>query len=100
MDEEEDVRAALKDMSFKELTALQHKIRLEKQHKYENKGVKFSGYIPDMYKAAIPVVLDYLYDNKVIKKRTIYNLASVAVSLVIDDILDKIKKGRETSSTP
>ena len=100
MGEDDDVRATLKEMSFKELTDLQYKIRLEKQRKYSDRGIKFSGYIPDMYKAAIPVVLDYLYDQKVIKKRTIYNLATVSITLVIDDVLDKIKKGRETSSTP
>lgn len=99
MAEEDEIRSALKDMSFKELTALQYKIRLEKQRKYTNKGVKFSGYIPDSYKPAIPLVLDYLYDQKVIKKRTIYNLATVSITLVIDDVLDKIKKGREKEGT-
>ncbi len=99
MDEEDEVRNALKDMSFKELTALQYKIRLEKQRKYGERGVKFSGYIPDIYKAAIPIVLDYLYDQKVIKKRTIYNLATVSITLVIDDVLSKIKQSRENDGT-
>ena len=99
MSEDEDVRAALKDMSFKELTALQYKIRLEKQRKYDKKGMRFNGYLPEIYKPAIPIVLDYLYDNKVIQRRTMYNLASVAVSLVIDDIVAKIKESHEKDGT-
>ena len=99
MGEDDDVRDALKGMSFKELTDLQYKIRLEKQRKYSDRGMKFSGYIPDMYKAAIPVVLDYLYDQRVIKKRTIYNLATVSITLVIDDVVQKIKESREKDGT-
>jgi hypothetical protein len=92
MSEDDDVRDALKGMSFKELTTLQYKIRLEKQRKYENRGIRLTGYIPDIYKPAIPLVLDYLYDQKVIKKRTIYNLATVATTLVIEDVIAKIKE--------
>ena len=99
MSEDEDVRAALKDMSFKELTALQYKIRLEKQRKYDKRGIRFSGYIPEIYQPAIPIVLDFLYDQKAIKKRTIYNLATASVALVIDDVLRQIRESREKGGT-
>lgn len=79
-------------MSVDELTRLQYMIRQEKQRKHVTQGIRFSGYIPEVYRDIIPIVLDYLSENGLIKKRSIYNLATMSVALVIDDVINKIKE--------
>ena len=79
-------------MSVDELTRLQYLIRQEKQRKHVTQGIRFSGYIPEVYRDIVPLVLEYLKENGMIKKRSIYNLATMSVLLVIDDVVAKIKE--------
>jgi hypothetical protein len=55
-------------------------------------GIRFSGYIPEVYRDIVPIVLDYLAENGLIKKRSIYNLATMSVLLVVEDVIEKIKE--------
>jgi len=91
----EELTGAIKGMSVEELTRLQFVIRREKQYKHVAQGIRFSGYIPEPYRAVIPVVLEYLKENDLIKRRTIYNLATMSVMLVIEDVIEKIKAAGE-----
>ena len=79
-------------MNVDELTRLQYMIRQEKQRKHVTQGIRFSGYIPEVYRDIIPIVLEYLAENGMIKKRSVYNLATMSVLLVIEDVIEKIKE--------
>ena len=92
MSEGQQIASTIQEMSVDELTRLQYLIRQEKQRKHVTQGMRFSGYIPEVYRDIVPIVLDYLKENGLIKKRSIYNLATMSVALVIDDVINKIKE--------
>jgi hypothetical protein len=92
MSEGQQIASSIKEMSVDELTRLQYMIRQEKQRKHVTQGIRFSGYIPEVYRDIVPIVLDYLAENKLIKKRSIYNLATMSIMLVIEDVIEKIKE--------
>jgi hypothetical protein len=88
----QQIASTIQEMSVDELTRLQYMIRQEKQRKHVTQGIRFSGYIPEVYRDIVPIVLEYLADNKLIKKRSIYNLATMSIMLVIEDVIEKIKE--------
>jgi len=88
----QQIASSIQEMSVDELTRLQYLIRQEKQRKHITQGIRFSGYIPEVYRDIVPIVLDYLADNELIKKRSIYNLATMSIMLVIEDVIEKIKE--------
>jgi hypothetical protein len=88
----QQIASTIQEMSVDELTRLQYMIRQEKQRKHVTQGIRFSGYIPEVYRDIVPIVLDYLADNELIKKRSIYNLATMSIMLVIEDVIEKIKE--------
>ena len=88
----QQIASSIQEMSVDELTRLQYLIRQEKQRKHVTQGIRFSGYIPEVYRDIVPIVLDYLAENEMIKKRSIYNLATMSVLLVIEDVIEKIKE--------
>lgn len=92
MSEDQQIASSIREMSVDELTRLQYMIRQEKQRKHVTQGIRFSGYIPEVYKDIVPIVLDYLSENGLIKKRSIYNLATMSIMLVIEDVIEKIKE--------
>ena len=92
MSEDRQIASGIQEMSVDELTRLQYLIRQEKQRKHVTQGIRFSGYIPEVYRDIIPIVLEYLKENGMIKKRSIYNLATMSVLLVIEDVVEKIKE--------
>jgi len=99
MTQSSELNSALREMSVEDLTDLQRRIRLEKQRKHISQGIRFTGYIPEGYRDIIPIILDYLKENDIIKKRSIYNLATMSIRLVIDDVIDKIKEKGEMPKT-
>ena len=92
MSDDRQIASGIREMSVDELTRLQYLIRQEKQRKHVTQGIRFSGYIPEVYRDIVPIVLEYLKENGMIKKRSIYNLATMSVLLVIDDVVAKIKE--------
>jgi hypothetical protein len=88
----QQIASTIQEMSVDELTRLQYMIRQEKQRKHVTQGIRFSGYIPEVYRDIVPIVLDYLAENGLIKKRSIYNLATMSIMLVIEDVIEKIKE--------
>ena len=92
MSEGAQIASTIQEMSVDELTRLQYLIRQEKQRKHITQGIRFSGYIPEVYRDIVPIVLDYLKENELIKKRSIYNLATMSIMLVIEDVIEKIKE--------
>ena len=100
MDEGRNIKDDVRGMSEKELTALQHAVRLEKQRKYKKTGIQFCGYIDKEYKEVIPLVMDYLMYKKYISKKTMYNLASMAIRQVIDAVLEEMRKDKQKPRTP
>jgi len=100
MDESRNIKDDVRGMSEKELTALQHAVRLEKQRKYKKKGIQFCGYIAQEYEEVIPLVMDYLLDKHYISKKTMYNLSSMAIRQVIDTVLEEMRRDKQKPSTP
>ena len=98
--ESEELKETLNEMSMDDLSAIQTQIRDAKRKRYRSKGKLIHGYVGEKYTNAIPVVIDYLYDQKVLERKTIYNLVRVSVELVIEDVLQKIKNNRDVTSTP
>lgn len=92
MSEGAQIASTIQEMSVDELTRLQYLIRQEKQRKHITQGIRFSGYIPEVYRDIVPIVLEYLAENDLIKKRSIYNLATMSIMLVIEDVIEKIKE--------
>jgi len=92
MSEGAQIASTIQEMSVDELTRLQYMIRQEKQRKHVTQGIRFSGYIPEVYRDIVPIVLEYLKENGMIKKRSIYNLATMSIMLVIEDVIEKIKE--------
>ena len=92
MSADQQIASSIQEMSVDELTRLQYMIRQEKQRKHVTQGIRFSGYIPEVYRDIVPIVLDYLKENGLIKKRSIYNLATMSIMLVIEDVIEKIKE--------
>jgi len=137
MVEIDDFRDEIKGLTKEELTEIQRAIRLEKQAKYEKKGLNLYGYISEEEKKYspivmewllgkeanktvygvtstsvklvvevvrengehIPLVLDWLYDKEMISEKTIYNLITMAVKLVIQSTLDEIRKSGQKPKT-
>ena len=99
MDESRNIKEDVRGMSEKELTDLQHAVRLEKQRKYKKKGIQFCGYITQEYKEVIPLVMDYLMDKNYISKKTMYNLASMAIRQVIDTVLEDMRRDKQKPRT-
>jgi len=100
MDESRNIKEDVREMSEKELTELQHAVRLEKQRKYKKKGAQFCGYIDEEYKEFVPIVMDYLMDKGFITKKTMYNLSSMAIRQVIDTVRMEIRKDNQKPRTP
>jgi hypothetical protein len=99
MDENRNIKDDVRGMTEKELTDLQHAVRSEKQRKYKKKGIQFCGYIPQEYKEVIPLVMDYLMDKNYISKKTMYNLASMAIRQVIDTVLEDMRRDKQKPRT-
>ena len=99
MDESRNIKEDVRGMSEKELTELQHAVRLEKQRKYTKKGIQFCGYLDEGYKEVIPLVMDYLMYKKYISKKTMYNLSSMAMRQVIDTVLEEMRKDNQKPRT-
>jgi hypothetical protein len=60
------------------------------------KGLRFHGYIPNEFLPYKKLVLDYLVDNGLIKKPSMYALASFATRSLFISVLKQIKKAQET----
>ena len=99
MDESRNIKDDVRGMTEKELTELQHAVRLEKQRKYKKKGIQFCGYIDEEYKEFVPMVMNYLKDTGFITKKTMYNLSSMAIRQVIDTVRNEIRRDKQKPRT-
>ena len=97
--ETEELKDALNDMTIEDLSTIQAEIRYAKRKRYKIKGKFVQGYVGEQYRDAIPVVIDYLYDQKIIEEKTIYNLVKLSVEMVVEDVLSKIKNNLNVAST-
>lgn len=93
-------RAEIKGLSKEQLTEIQRALRLEKQLKYKKKGLNLYGYISEEHKKFVPLVMDYLQREKMIKNKTIYNMTTVAVKLLIKSVRDNISESGQHPRTP
>lgn len=93
-------RAEIKGLTKEQLTDIQRAIRLEKMAKYTKKGLKLHGYLSESEKQHIPLVLDWLKDAGWIENKTIYNLTTVAVKVLIQTVHENIRKSGQKPRTP
>ena len=93
-------RAEIKGLSKEQLTEIQRALRLEKQLKYKKKGLNLYGYISEEQKKFVPLVMDYLQREEMIKNKTIYNMTTVAVKLLIKSVRDNISESGQHPRTP
>ena len=92
-------RAEIKGLSKEQLTEIQRALRLEKQLKYKKKGLNVYGYISEEQKKFVPLVMDYLQKEEMIKNKTIYNMTTVAVKLLIKSVRDNISESGQHPRT-
>lgn len=93
-------RAEIKGLSKEQLTEIQRALRLEKQLKYKKKGLNLYGYISEEQKKFVPLVMDYLQREEMIKNKTIYNMTTVAVKLLIKSVRDNISESGQHPRRP
>jgi len=97
--ETDELKKTLSEMTVEELSAIQTEIRYAKRKKRGVGGKIIHGYVGEKYKNAIPIVIDYLYDQKILERKTTYNLVRLSVEMVIEDVLQKIKNNLDATST-
>lgn len=82
MAEIDNFRDKIKGLTKEQLTELQRELRLEKQAKYEKKGLDLYGYISEEEKEYIPIVMEWLLGKEA--NKTVYGVTSKSVKLVVD----------------
>ena len=93
-------RAEIKGLSKEQLTEIQRALRLEKQLKYKKKGLNLYGYISEEQKKFVPLVMEYLQNKELIKNKTIYNMTTVAVKLLIHQVREILQTQEQKPRTP
>jgi hypothetical protein len=87
------INEALSQMEMEDLLAIQREVKtvLRKKRK-KPRGLVVSAYIQKEQLPYVPLVTDWLFQRKYIKKKTYYNVASFAIHTLIDNIIATIKE--------
>ena len=97
---EETIEALREDVKTASLEEIKKVRLLLYKATRRRKGKYFTGYLHGEYYEYAPIVIDYLYENGLIKKRSLYALVSFAAENLIATVVKTIKQGKTYLKTP